>query len=169
MLARELDRWEESSPLLAEGACLELIARIARTSATPSGRAPEWLAKAQEFLRDTCADHIRIVDAAHAVGVHPVYFARGFRKFFGRTPSEYLNRCRAEKGAALLWETALPLADVALQAGFADQSHFSKVFKRTFGLPPGSYRRLLPKKQVQIFPFGSGGTRIKTHPDEILG
>jgi len=166
-LARELNHWDGASPLFAEGACLELLARVARKGAAPSGQPPQWLTRAKEFLHDSCTAHVRIVDAAGAIGVHPVYFARVFRKFLRCSPAEYVNRCRLNKAAVLL-ETDVALAEVALEAGFSDQSHFAKSFKRSFGVAPGSYRRLLRSKQVQIFPFGSGGTRIRTPPDAIL-
>lgn len=159
VLAHELDQWEETSGLLAEGTCLELLARIARTDPAPGGKPPAWLTQAKEFLHDRSADPIRITDAARAIGVHPVYFARSFRKFLCCTPSEYLTRCRLDKAASLLLETGLSLAEAALQTGFSDQSHFSKKFKRNFGLPPGSYRRLFRRNRVQIFPFGSTRTR----------
>jgi len=168
MLARELDRWEPTSPLLAEGACLELLARIARTRPDPGCKAPAWIARAVEFLHDRCASPVRILDAAHAIGVHPVHFARSFRKFLRCTPSEYLTRCRLDKAARLLRESELPLADAAVQAGFFDQSHFSKMFKRSFGLPPGSYRRIFRRNRAQVLPFRSIGTRGDRRAREIL-
>jgi AraC family transcriptional regulator len=167
-LTRELNHWDGASPLFAEGACLELIALVARKAAAPRGQPPHWFAPAKEFLRDNCAEHVRIVDAAGAIGVHPVYFARAFRKFLRCTPAEYVNRCRLNKAAALL-KTDAGLAEIALEAGFSDQSHFAKSFKRTFGVTPGFYRRMWRSRQVQISPFGSDGTRIQRRSDEILG
>jgi|HubBroStandDraft_1064217.scaffolds.fasta_scaffold28552_2 AraC family transcriptional regulator len=141
-LARQCERWEPSSPLLAEDLCLELLAKIARRVVAQRGKPPMWFKRAKELLHDQCADRVGIAEAAHALGVHPAHFSRSFRQFLRCTPGEYLTRCRLEKAVPMLRETNLPLAEAALQAGFFDQSHFSKVFKRHFGISPRSYRSI---------------------------
>jgi len=147
-IAHELDRWEPTSALLAEGACLELLAGVAHRIAAPTRTPPRWLDWAKDYLRDHSADHVRIADVAQAIGVHPVYFARMFRKHLHCTPGEYVTRCRTQKAADLLANSRLTLAQMALQSGFTDQSHFSKMFKRGFGVTPGKYRRLLTRDPV---------------------
>lgn len=139
-LARECHAWEGASPLVAEGLCLELLAQVARRP-EPDGKAPPpWLRSAREILRDRCGDELHIADVAQAAGVHPIHLARAFRRFFRCTPGEYLRRCRVERAAALLRDTALPLTEVALSSGFADQSHFSRSFKRAYGVSPREFR-----------------------------
>ena len=75
------------------------------------------------------------------VGVHPVTLARAFRRTFGCTIGEYLRRLRIERAAEQLATGTQPLAEIALAAGFADQSHFSNVFRRRVGMSPSAYRR----------------------------
>jgi AraC family transcriptional regulator len=154
-LARQCELWEQSSPLFAEDMCSELLAKIANRVAAPRGKPPVWLQRAKELLHDQCADRLGIAEAAHAIGVHPAHFSRSFRQFLRCTPGEYLTRCRLEKAVPMLRETNLPLAEAALLAGFFDQSHFSKVFKRHFGLSPRSYRGIFRPncKKVQGSPF----------------
>jgi AraC family transcriptional regulator len=153
-LARHCELREEDFPLLAEGMCFELLAKIGTQVATPRGKAPLWLQRAKELLQEQCSDHLRIADAAHTIGVHPVHFSRGFRQFLRCTPGEYLVRCRLQKAIPILRETRLPLAEAALHAGFFDQSHFSRVFKRHFGISPRSYRDVFrpDSQKVQGFP-----------------
>lgn len=103
---------------------------------------PAWLARARDRLRDDCADPPRIDDLARLAGVHPVAFARTFRRRYGRSPGEYLRECRLERAAALLRDRRRPLMDVAALAGFSDQSHLSRAFRQHFGCTPSDYRRL---------------------------
>jgi AraC family transcriptional regulator len=126
-----------------EGLCLELLAHAALTASEFRGRPPAWVQRAKELLRDRCTDHLRLAEAAHSLGVHPVHLSRGFRHFLGYTPGEYLTRCRMERAITMLRVTNLPLADTALQAGFFDQSHFTKAFRRHFGVSPYVYRRMM--------------------------
>ncbi len=103
---------------------------------------PAWLARARERLRDDCAHPPRIDELAHLAGVHPVTFARTFRRRYGRSPGEYLRECRLERAAALLRDRRRLMFDVAALAGFSDQSHFSRMFRQRFGCTPSDYRRL---------------------------
>jgi AraC family transcriptional regulator len=70
-----------------------------------------------------------------------VTLARTFRRTFGCTVGEYLRRLRIERAAEQLVSGDLPLAEIALAAGFADQSHFSNVFRRRTGVSPSAFRR----------------------------
>ncbi len=103
---------------------------------------PAWLARARDRLRDDCTHPPRIDELARLAGVHPVAFARTFRRRYGRSPGEYLRECRLERAAALLHDRRRPLLDIAALAGFSDQSHFSRAFRQQFGCTPSDYRRL---------------------------
>jgi AraC family transcriptional regulator len=76
------------------------------------------------------------------VGVHRVHLARRFRQHFGCSTTEYLRHLRVRAAAAALASTETPLATVALDAGFADQSHLCRTFKGETGLTPGAFRAL---------------------------
>ncbi|MEP7345896.1 MAG: AraC family transcriptional regulator [Gemmatimonadaceae bacterium] len=139
----ECAAWEAASPLVAEGLALELLGLVSRTTHTPERTPPKWLRSAREIMLDRGADVVSVGEIAAAVGVHPVHLARVFRGFYGCTPGDFLRRHRLERGAVLLRETSHPISDVALSSGFVDQSHFSKAFKKGFGVSPGTYRRYL--------------------------
>lgn len=140
-LVAESRRWANTSPLVAEGLCLELLASISLSRLTPEAKAPAWLLAARDLLHECCANPVTMAEIAAAVRVHPIHLARTFRRFYRCTPGEYLRRCRLERAARLLVETAQPVVSIALATGFADQSHFGKAFHRHFGQPPAAFRK----------------------------
>ena len=141
-LAGELRASDAAAPLAAEGFALELLAattREARVERSP-GRPPAWLRSAEELLRERRADRIGLSELAEAVGVHPTYLARAFRAYYGLSVGEYGRRLRLAWAAAELARGETPLAEIAASAGFADQSHFTRVFRRQVGTTPARYR-----------------------------
>lgn len=77
---------------------------------------------------------------AAQAGLSPHHFARLFRKTTGTSQHQFVLAQRLEKAQRLLRETKVTLADLALDAGFANQSHLTRMFKRRFGLTPRAYR-----------------------------
>lgn len=138
-LVNECSSWDTAAPLLAEGSCWELLA-----AAQPHDRqqrvAPQWLWTARDLLRDLASEALNLSAIAAAVRVHPIHLTRTFRRFFKCTPGEYLRRCRLERATGLLRGSPLPLTEIALASGFADQSHFTRTFRAAFGIAPGAYR-----------------------------
>jgi AraC family transcriptional regulator len=78
---------------------------------------------------------------AQEVGLSTSHFARAFRETIGRAPHQYLLARRLERARHLLEAPDAVLSDVALRAGFADQAHFTRLFKREFGVTPGAVVR----------------------------
>ena len=98
------------------------------------------LSLACEYLHAHFGRNLTLAQVAHAAGVHPVYLGQIFRHEFGETLGEYLNRIRVRAAAERLANTNLPLGDIALDLGFYDQSHFTKVFRQFTGVTPGAFR-----------------------------
>jgi AraC family transcriptional regulator len=126
--------------LALEGLCMELLGTLDRKPPRMPARPPRWLERALELLQARYREELSIADIAGSVGVHPIHLARTFRRHFRCTPGAFARFVRLERSATLLARTSQPLAEVAQEAGFADQSHFSRAFARGFGLPPGEYR-----------------------------
>ncbi|HET6701301.1 MAG TPA: helix-turn-helix transcriptional regulator, partial [Gemmatimonadaceae bacterium] len=82
---------------------------------------------------------VRVREIAARAGVHPVYLARRFRRFFGSSVVSYLQRGRVTRAADLIASSSLPLSTVAFEAGFADQSHLNRSFRAGTGFTPGAY------------------------------
>lgn len=100
---------------------------------------PPWLEVAVEALMDMAGDSgLQIRDVARLVGVHPVHLARIHRQHFGCSPGAALRRQRVARAAALLPTTSL--SEAALEAGFADQSHMTRAFRRDYGTTPARFR-----------------------------
>jgi AraC family transcriptional regulator len=143
-IKREFDQEEHPSAVLLEGLGLELIGKLACPEERIGlGCTPDWLLRTKEMIEDCAGSELTIADLAAVAAVHPVYLARAFRKHFGSSPGEYLRRRRLSRVQRLLADTCLPLAEVALQCGFSDQSRMTHAFRGEFGVPPGQYRRRL--------------------------
>jgi len=140
-LASELDRPDDLSLLSAEGAVLEMFVTMARLGGWRERRPPPWLLRAQELLHARFTEPLRLADVAREVEVHPAHLARAFRAHFRMSMGPYVRRLRLDWAAGELGRSDLPLAAVALTAGFADQSHFTRAFKRYLGVTPNVYRR----------------------------
>ncbi|HEY8503882.1 MAG TPA: AraC family transcriptional regulator, partial [Gemmataceae bacterium] len=139
-LYREFRLADAHSGLAVEGLALELAAELGRLAA-PSPRVPPWLARVRDLLHDRFAENLRLAELAAEAGVHPVHLAGTFRRHFGCSVGEFVRRVRVEQAARLLAGGDTPVAEVALAAGFADQSHLCRVFKRHTGFSPAAYRR----------------------------
>ena len=137
---REFRRGDASSRLMIEGILLEVVAECAR-SVRPSATAPPWLLRAREALRARFRENVSPGEVASEARVHPVHLAAAFRKHFGQSAGEFVRMCRVEFATARLACQGVSLADIALDAGFADQSHFTRTFKRLTGLTPAAFRR----------------------------
>jgi len=139
----EFQQMDAVSPLALEGLSLELVAAACRTATSvgPHGP-PTWLRRVRKLLHDRFAENVSLAEVATTVGVHPGQVSRAFRGHYRCTAGEYVRRLRVEHACRELCQGSRPLAEIALAAGFADQSHFSTVFKRHTGLTPAAYRKI---------------------------
>ena len=143
-LVRRLMR--QRSATVAEEICYELLGSIAEGR---QANRPAWLRRAHDFLNDCYAEPITIRHLSRMVGVHPIHLTRSFRGAYGCTPHEFLQSRRVQRAADLLVSSSRPLSHIAIDVGFADQSHFTKHFRATFGVPPGEYRSHVSSRQYE--------------------
>ena len=116
---------------------LDLAGGAARRRQRPR---PAWFSRAIDLLRSDFRQSLRIGEVAAAVGTHPAHLSRVFRDRMGLPIGDYLQRLRVRYAGEELCRPGARLADVAASAGFADQSHLTRVFKRVTGEPPGAFR-----------------------------
>ncbi|HKP29994.1 MAG TPA: AraC family transcriptional regulator [Gemmatimonadales bacterium] len=138
---QEFRQRDDVAPLAIEGLLLQMAALTSRSSARgPVTGEPSWLARVRERIHAEFRGTLRMSDLAAEAGVHPVYLARAFRQRYACSPAEYARRLRVEAAGELLVRSDLPLSQVALKAGFSDQSHLAHQFRRMVGVSPGRYR-----------------------------
>ena len=99
------------------------------------------LAKLNDYIEDDLNRPISLAELAGIVQVSRFHFTRLFKRSTGMTASSYVEQCRIRRAQSLILETDIPLAEVALIAGFADQSHFTRRFHRHVGRTPATFAR----------------------------
>jgi AraC family transcriptional regulator len=139
-LHREFLSGEAASPLTVESVLFELCEYLS-DSTVDTAREPAWIARTEELLRSTLSARIDLREVARQMGVNPSHLCRTFRRFRRRTIGDYVMGLRTQFICRKLVETRNSLSDIAEQAGFTDQSHMTRTFKRITGVTPGSYRR----------------------------
>ena len=142
-ISRELNAPDAVSGLAIEGLVCEMLALGARLRIprAPGRGRPSWLSRVEQLLHDRFIHPISLRDLGREAGVHPVHLARVFRSHHGMSPGEYARELRLIWAAGRLAESGDSVCDIGLQAGFADQSHFGRAFKRRMGLTPAAFRR----------------------------
>ena len=104
------------------------------------GIAPSALRRVREHIDKNLAEHIEISDLAMLTGLSPCHFARAFKQSTGMPPHRYLTSRRVQEAARLIESTDKPLFEIALDVGFSDQSHFTRVFSAQIGESPSRFR-----------------------------
>jgi AraC family transcriptional regulator len=121
------------------------------------GLAPWQERRAKELMSATLYGEIPLSRLATECGLSVRHFARAFRQSTGIPPHRWLLQHRVDQARALLSNRALSLADIALSCGFADQSHFTRVFTAMAGASPGAWRRVAGASEDVIMTEESAG------------
>lgn len=132
-----------NTPTDAEDDLWSLLDAVTATDPTSRTAAPSWLLQTKERLEDEVVSGPSIASLAADADVHPVALARAFRRAFGCPPTVYRRRLRVRAATGLLASSTVPMAEIALEAGFADQSHMCREVRADLGMPPGRLRALL--------------------------
>ena len=126
-----------------EASLIELLASLPEVEKNKDAIPPDWLIGLEEQLRGEFQDTIYVQDLARENGVHPVYLARVFRRFYGCSVKHYIRQLRLNHLLSELSNSQKTLVDLAFSNGFADQSHFNRVFKSELGMSPGQFRQFV--------------------------
>jgi AraC family transcriptional regulator len=143
---------DAGAALVVEGLVREMLAEVSRAmrKSVEEKQQPIWLKRAQELLHEKYREPLVLSQIAVAVGVHPVHLSRTFRQYYHCTLGEYVRRLRIEHASRSMLSSHSSIAEIAARAGFADQAHFSRTFKRILGLTPSEYRS---SHQTKLRPF----------------
>ena len=142
----EMARSDSASALAIDGLISEMLAEGSRGKVLSEEKGiAAWLARATDYVHDNFRTTLSLEEIAQVAGVHSAHLSRVFRQKMGCTVGEYLRRLRFEFACQQILSTEMPLCDVANDAGFADQSHFNRIFRTQMGITPYMYRKLLHK------------------------
>lgn len=148
-LARELESPSPISPLYAQTAAHMLTVHLLRAYAVESvllqerhgGLSPLQIKRITDYVAAYLTHPLSLEELARQIGFSPYHFARLFRETTGESPHQFVLRQRVEYAERLLRNVDLTLAEVAIESGFADQSHLTQTFKRYTGLTPRAFRK----------------------------
>lgn len=146
-MLRSAHRAAEHGDRLAASSLLRIaLAAVLRRNAVPEPaqarppRSRPAVRMARELLAERLTDPPGLDELAAVAGMSPFALLRAFRADTGLPPHAYLNQLRLGLARRLI-DRSVPLAEVAVRAGFADQAHLTRHFKRVVGVPPGAYQR----------------------------
>ena len=142
-LGAEIREPDAVSKFAIEGALLLLLTDLSRLPVFGERRRPRWFKVVEDAIQASIAEPPSVSELAALAGVHPSHLLRTFRHHYGCTVATYVRRQRVERARAEIAASKRPLSMIALDAGFADQSHFTRVFRQVYGETPGQYARSL--------------------------
>lgn len=96
-----------------------------------------------DYIESHLDSQIRLEDAAAAAGFSKYYFHRIFKQETGLSLYKYIRKRRLAQAASLLFNSRIPVLDIAVGLCFESQEAFTRAFKKRYGLPPGQYRKAL--------------------------
>jgi AraC family transcriptional regulator len=144
-LKAELEAEEPTGRLYADGLGLALAAHLLRQYAPlvapiTNGLPKRRLQRVMDYIRDHLADDLTLAELAATAQISASHFKSLFKQSVGVPVHQYVIRTRVEYAIELLTSGDLPLSDIALQAGFANQSHMARCMRRVTGMTPSIVR-----------------------------
>jgi AraC family transcriptional regulator len=120
----------------------QISSQVAQGNSDERGRLIAWQArKVRDYIDSHITGPILVSELCSLVRLSEAHFSRSFKRAFGQSPHAFVLRRRLEFAAEFMLQTDIPLSDIALRCGFADQAHFSKQFRQSNGLNPSAWRR----------------------------
>ena len=111
-------------------------------------KTPDWVKELKEIIQDQIDTNLSLTNISKNLDIHPSYLSREFSKHFNNLSfGEYTRRMRIEKAIELMRASAYSLTEIAYLAGFSDQSHFTRIFKKHTGQNPSAYRKKFEKSK----------------------
>lgn len=133
LLARAVAEWRAGSAW--QDIATDVVA-AACEGGVKAKRSGSWDEIAHRFSRT----HVTVDELAREMSMHPVALARAFRRHFGYSLTACRRRARVRRAVELLSATRMPLPEIAMECGFADQSHLCRVFRSEIGVTPSYFR-----------------------------
>jgi len=122
--------------------------RSSRTGYVGGGLAPWQGRRTKTYIETNLSSKIRSKELAKLVGLSLSHFSRAFKDTFGDSPHGYVMRRRLERAQGLILTTNIPLLQIAMECGLADQAHLNRLFDKFVGESPGAWRRARAMAQM---------------------
>ena len=142
-LFREIEFFSAPDDLTVESLLAEILSVAARTPRPESRHIPSWLSRVLDKLKTEHSRRLTLNELAHEAGVHPVHLSRVFRRCVGEGISDYVHRLRVRAACEQMLAPETSLAELSFSTGFADQSHFTRSFRKITGMTPAAFRSAL--------------------------
>ncbi len=126
-----------------ESLLAEMLGHVARMQRENVDHPPAWLGRVVEKLRAEYSERLTLDELSVEAGVHPVHLSRVFRKFVREGIGERVHRLRIRAACEQMLTREMSMAEISLATGYADQSHFTRAFRRATGMTPVAFRRQL--------------------------
>jgi AraC-like DNA-binding protein len=146
LMVAELHAGAPHGALYGESLGHDLAVHLHRHYAIPArerakgGLGPQRRRLICEFLHDRCASPLTLSDLAGQAGLSVFHFSRAFKEEFGVTPYQFVLKLRIERAKHLLGHSSCDIAELSRRLGFSSASHFGRIFRRSTGLTPASFR-----------------------------
>jgi AraC family transcriptional regulator len=158
-LYKEFQTMDSASLLSIESLILEILAHAIRQSAVRSpSTQPRWLLEARGMIHEQFSEQVSLSAIAQSVGVHPAHLAKMFRRHYQCTMGDYVRRLRLDYAARELIESDKSLPEIALAAGFYDQSHFTRAFRLHLKTTPAEFRAAIKTRKADTKKLGLSKT-----------
>jgi AraC family transcriptional regulator len=136
----EFQQTSGADDLVVEGLIAEMLAHVARARHEKVTQSPAWIERILEKLAAEYSERLTLNELGAEAGVHPVHLSRVFRKFVGDGIGEHVHRLRIRAACEQMLTPEISTAEISLATGFADQSHFTRVFRKVTGITPAAFR-----------------------------
>lgn len=114
---------------------------VSRSEFKASGLSRAQLRRVTDYIKANLAQDLSILDLATLTGMSKSHFSHSFKQSVGIAPYRYLMQQRVERAKQLLEQRSLPISTIALDCGFANQTHLTKVFRQMTGVTPKAYQK----------------------------
>lgn len=145
-MLREVKRGCPNGSLYAESLSCGVLAHLIRSRGQAPvrerGKLTEWQwSRLNELIAEKPMSELTLMELSTSVGMSKSQFVRIFRKSTGTSPHQFIVHKQLEVARGLIRSSNSTLVDVVAKAGFASQSHFTRLFRDTYGITPGEFRR----------------------------
>ncbi|MBV9962138.1 MAG: helix-turn-helix transcriptional regulator [Parafilimonas sp.] len=143
-ILKEVKLFDINSPVVIESLVMQALHEMTKSNAQRSSAKPAWVFKLKDLLYDQYSEKFTLKQIAEQLNLHPVHLCQQFPFYFGCSLGDYIRKIKIEKSVTIIFKKNYSsLTQVAYECGFADQSHFIKIFKKNIGITPFAFQKLI--------------------------